>query len=188
MRAYGSYVRRPAVPVPVSWTRAGVGVPGAIAAAVVPGVWGQQGRPGHALPKATAEVRDSRQKHTASLESGLRMGTWRPSSLPQTMARPRWGCRAGHGPGGHLPCCLKQHAPILPRSWRPEVLDQGVSQAELPLEALTVFFLLPLNSAGSRCCSLHLPAAGGPGTPLNSHCGVGEFRSGFLSPARGRAP
>lgn len=56
---------------------------GPAATAWVSGVWDQQG---HALLEATAEAQDSRQRHIASLESGLRMGIWLLPTLPQTPA------------------------------------------------------------------------------------------------------
>ena len=51
------------------------------------GIWDQQGQPGHAFLKAMAEVQDSRQKHTTSLKSGLRMDTRLLPSVPRMEVR-----------------------------------------------------------------------------------------------------
>lgn len=70
---------------------------GTMTTALVPGIWAQQGQPGHALLKATAEAQDNGQKH----KSGLGMGTRLLPSLPGTKAR--HGQAQAAAPGRYRP-------------------------------------------------------------------------------------
>ena len=130
-----------AVPIHVNWTHSRVR-PGHSDHSISPWCLGPAGQPGHTLLKAVAEAQDNRQEHRVSqvwAQSGHTA-----ASIPATDQGKAWP-----GPGGgarQVQAC--GHLPWPQTGWlrtrdtcsvtvlEMEVLDQGVSQAGLPLKGL----------------------------------------------------